>query len=231
MSENSSCLDKIIPGLAFHSSVIHGIIAAVWTRQCGRWVNFHICFKELYRKIKSLSSVSFFTVIHWWVEEELHGGFPCIANGLLIYINKIDLVKCFKQMLHILSELLKIKQTLRITSEIRQDQIKYVWNSSVMWGSYSSRTGKERKENAIWLTLLAHIAVERGNHGTTMGRPPEHLKFLHFHSHTRNRTSKLFYVHKFHQKDVCNNNKIYKSLEQIGSEQKLQVSSFKLEIG
>lgn len=87
--------------------------------------------------------------------------------------------------------------------------------------------GKKEKK-MLYDSLCWHILQWRGG---TMGRPPEHLKFLHFHSHTRNRTSKLFYVHKFHQKDVCNNNKIYKSLEQIGSEQKLQVSSFKLEIG
>lgn len=122
MSENSICLDKIIPGLSFQSSVIHEIITAVWTRQCGRWVDFHICFKALYRKIKSLSSVSLFTEIHWWDEGELYGGFPCIRIGLLIYINKTDSVKCFEQMLHILSELLKLKQMLR--KHQRLDNIK-----------------------------------------------------------------------------------------------------------
>lgn len=40
-------------------------------------------------------------------------GFPCTEIGLLIYVHRADLVKYFMQMLYILSELLKIKQTLR----------------------------------------------------------------------------------------------------------------------
>lgn len=39
--------------------------------------------------------------------------FPCIVIDVLIYIDKVNLVKCFQQMLYIQNELLKIKQMLR----------------------------------------------------------------------------------------------------------------------